>query len=333
GGVAEGRLLQQLELGAVMSNLRTQGPGAFYDGVLGRSLVEAVSTAGGRMTLDDLRNYRPEIKEPIRFELGNNVLAFAPDGGGAVAAQVWAAASNGDRYDDTADAARTHLIVELGARAYQAEAAGTADTTTAAAVAALQTSVSETSHSAPRPSIAVRADAVMSGASIVAVDNQGRTVACSFTMNGPFGAGVIAPGTGILLAPLLETERASVPTVALMANEKIGLTFFAAAGAGPIPGVLARVALDTIVREDENMVDAVALPRAFNTGNPDITFVEATTPDAARAALDALGHNIEQVQSIGRVNGFFCPRGLPRVQTCQFVKDPRSFGLAVSSDE
>jgi len=81
------------------------------------------------------------------------------------------------------------------------------------------------------------------------------------------------------------------------------------------------------------MVGAVASPRAFSTGSPDITFVESTMPDQELTTLRALGHTIEQRQSIGRVNGFFCPRGLPRVQTCQFVKDPRSFGLAVSSDE
>lgn len=334
GGVAEGRLLQQLELGAVMSNLRTQGAGTFYGGPLSRSFVEAVRAAGGHITLEDMRNYRPEIREPIRFEQGNNVVSFGAVGGGPVAARVWAAATAEDRYEDIDEtAARTHLIAELGARAYQAEAGGTADPTSPAAVTALGTSVSATSHSVPRPGIAVRADGASSGASIVAVDNRGRTVACSFTMNGPFGSGVIAPGTGILLAKLPGAARADVPTVTVMANEVNGFTFFAAAGSGETPGVVARVALDTIVAGEENMVSAVALPRAFNTGNPDITLVESAMPDAERAALVTLGHNVEQTQSIGRVSGFFCPDGLPRGQTCQFVKDPRSFGLAVSADE
>jgi len=316
-----------------MSNLRTQGPGTFYGGVLGRSFAEAVRAAGGSMTLDDLRNFRPQVQEPIRFKLGNNVMAFSPESGGLVAAQVWAAAADDDRYADMDASARTHFILDLGARAYQAEAAGTADATSPAAIAALLTDISETSHNARQPSISVRADGAQSGASIVAVDNQGRTVACSFTMNGPFGSGEIAPGTGILLAPLPDSARASVPTVALMANEVIGLTFFAAAGSGATPGVVGRIALDTITGSDENMVGAVASPRAFSTGSPDITFVESTMPDQELTTLRALGHTIEQRQSIGRVNGFFCPRGLPRVQTCQFVKDPRSFGLAVSSDE
>ena len=332
GGVAEGRQLKQLELGAVLSNLRTQGPGTFYDGGLGRSFAEAVRAAGGKITLEDLRNYRPQIQEPIRFDQGNNVVAFAPDGGGLVAAQVWGAATDQDRYADAVAAARTHLIVELGLRAHQTVAAGTADATSPAAIAALVESVSGTSHSVPQPSIAVRGDAASSGASIVAVDNEGRAVACSFTMNGPFGSGVMAPGTGILLAGLPDSTRVSAPTVALMSNEVNGLSFFAVAGSGATPAVVARVALETIVAGDANMASAVALPRAFSAGNPDTTIVETGMPDADRAALQGLGHNIEQTQSIGRVNGFFCPEGLPRGRTCQFVKDTRSFGLAVFAE-
>jgi hypothetical protein len=41
---------------------------------------------------------------------------------------------------------------------------------------------------------------------------------------------------------------------------------------------------------------------------------------------------MQSLRKFGRVNGFYCPRGLPQVQTCQSVKDPRTFGLAVSSD-
>ena len=332
GEIAEGRQLRQPELGAVMSNLRTLGPGTFYDGVLGRSFIEAVRAVGGRMTLNDLREYRPEILEPIRLKQGYNVVAFAPVGGGPIAARVWAAATDDNRYDDSD--ARAHLMLELAARAYQAEAAGTVDPTTPAGVLALVSGLSETAHNPVHPSVSVRADAVQSGASIVAVDNQGRTVACSFTMNGPFGTGVMAPGTGILLAPPPGAPRASVPTVAVMVNEVIGLTFFAAAGSGPTPAVTARVALDTITGSDENMIDAVAAPRVFSSGNPDTARVETAMSSQGRSALTSRGHRVQEVDSIGRVIGLYCPRGLPRSeQVCQFVKDPRSFGLAVSSED
>jgi len=82
------------------------------------------------------------------------------------------------------------------------------------------------------------------------------------------------------------------------------------------------------------MIGAVAAPRVFSSGDPDIAQVEAAMPADEQAGLTALGHRVRETPAIGRVNGFYCPRGLPRtVQVCQFVKDSRSFGLAVSSDE
>ncbi|MBN41961.1 MAG: gamma-glutamyltransferase [Alphaproteobacteria bacterium] len=330
--LSEGQQLRQLDLGVVMSNLRTLGPGTFYDGALGRFFVEAVRSAGGKMALNDLRDYRPEILEPIKFEYGSDIVAFPPKGGGLIAAQIWAAAADGDRYVDST--VRKHLMLELGARAYQAEATGMADPGTSASISALVSGVSEGVHNPPHPSVSIHRDAAQSGASIVAVDNQGRTVACSFTMNGPFGAGVIAPGTGTLLAPLPSARSASVPTVALMVNENVGLTYFAVAGSGPTPSVVARVALDTIAADEGNLIKAIAVPRVFGTGNPDVAVVEAASTAADRAALTSLGHRIEESKSVGRVNGLFCPRGIPRNENlCQFVKDPRSFGLAVSSNE
>jgi len=341
GGVDEGRLFEQLELGAVMSNLRTLGPGVFYDGSLGRSLASAVRAAGGSMTLEDLRNYRPELLQPIRFERGDNVVVFPPTLGGLISAQTWAAAIADDRFEDAAGVARRHLVLEAGARAYQSTLRGGAapDLVSESAVSALMADYYSTAHSAPRVSVAVREDDVKSGATIVAVDNLGRTVACSFTMNGTFGAGVIAPATGILLANLPGTPRSEFPSVAMMVNENVGLTFFAAAGSGPTPVSVARIAVETITATntltatDGDMIGAVAAPRSYSTGNPDAAVVEAALSGAEQDELRALGHNLKLVPQIGRVNGFFCPRGLPRFQVCQFVKDPRSYGLAITSDE
>lgn len=340
GGIEEGHLLQQLELGAVMSNLRTLGPGAFYDGVLGRSFASAVQASGGILTLEDLRNYRPELLQPIRFDRGDDVVVFPPTPGGLISAQVWAAAIADDLFEDSDGITRRHLILEAGARAYQSVArGGSIDLVSDEAIAGLMGNYSATAHRAPGVGVAIREDDVQSGASIVAVDNLGRTVACSFTMNGAFGSGVIAPATGILLANLPGTPRADAPSVAMMVNENVGLTYFAAAGTGSTPASVARIAAETltasnaITAEHGDMIAAVAAPRSYSAGDPDKAVVEAALPEPDRTALRGLGHDLKVVPQIGRVNGFFCPRGLPRFQVCQFVKDPRSFGLAITSDE
>lgn len=332
GVIAEGKLLRQPELAAVLANMRTRGPGEFYDGGVGRLFSQAVSAAGGNITITDLREYRPALLEPIRFALGNNVIVFPPTDGGLMGSRIWEIGLAEDRFDDEDTAGRYHLMLEAAARSYQAlaqrkGAAAIPDATT------LMADYSATAHRAVVPSVTIAEDTAHDGASIVAVDNQGRTVACSFTMNGPFGSGVVAPGTGIILAKPPGAPRASVPSVAMMVNEKIGLTMFAAAGSGPVVETVTRVALETVQDEDGDMISAIGAPRAHTTGNPDVVVVEADMSAVDQEGLRALGHDLKVVPKIGRINGFYCPRGLPRVQTCQFVKDPRSFGLAVSSDE
>lgn len=330
--IAEGKLLRQLELAAVLANMRTRGPGEFYDGAIARSFSQAVTSAGGDITISDLRGYRPALLEPIRFPLGNNVVVFPPTDGGLMGARIWEIGLEDDRFEDEGPVGRDHLILEAAARSYQAMAQrqGSAAFPDAAT---LMANYSATTHLAVTPSVTVAEDTAHDGASIVAVDNQGRTVACSFTMNGPFGSGVVAPGTGIVLANPPGSPRASVPSVAMMVNENIGLTYFAAAGSGPVVETVTQIALETVQDEAGDMIAAIGAPRVHTTGNPDVTLVEAEMPAPDQDALRALGHDLRVVPKIGRINGFYCPRGLPRVQTCQFVKDPRSFGLAVSADE
>ena len=332
GAVAEGKFLRQVELGAIISNLRSRGPGDFYDGSIGRLFVESVSSVGGKITINDLREYRPVLQEPLKFEVGNNFLVFPPSDGGVIAARIWEAAQADDRFEDADAAGRYHLVLEAAARAYQATAQQ-GRTGSIASASDLMQGFSPDTHQAVRPSVAIREDDGHDGTSIVAVDNQGRTVVCSFTMNGPFGSGVVAPGTGILLANASDDPRASVPSVAMVVNEIVGLAFFAAAGSGPVVSTVARTALETIEKSDGDLTAAIARPRAHTAGDPDVSLIESDMLVAEQERLRSLGYNLQARPKLGRINGFYCPRGLPRVQTCQFVKDPRSFGLAVSSEE
>ena len=332
GKVVEGKLVRQVELGAIISNLRTRGPGDFYDGSIGRLFVESVSSVGGKITIADLREYRPVLQEPLKHKVGNNFLVFPRTDGGVIASRIWEAAKAGDRFEDADATERHHLVLEAAGRAYQATAQRVGPGSVASATE-LMRGFSPDAHKVIHPSVAIHEDEEHDGASIVAVDNRGRTVACSFTMNGPFGSGVLAPGTGILLANTSDGPRASIPSVAMVVNEIVGATFFAVAGSGPVVSTVTRTALETFEKSVGDLMAAISRPRAHAAGYPDIILVEANMSIAEQDGLRLLGHNLQVRPKLGRINGFYCPRGLPRVQTCQFVKDPRSFGLAVSSDE
>jgi len=149
---------------------------------------------------------------------------------------------------------------------------------------------------------------------------------------------VSAPGMGILLANAPASPRASVPSFAIIGNENVGLTYLAIAGSGPVSGALACIAAETVASRSTltdfapDMVGDVGAPRLHPTGDPDVAWFEDGIATDELEGLRSLGHQMQSLRKFGRVIGFYCPRGLPQVQTCQFVKDLRTFGLAVSSD-
>ncbi|XP_030815093.1 glutathione hydrolase 5 proenzyme isoform X1 [Camarhynchus parvulus] len=62
------------------------GAAAFYEGDIGRALVEDISKAGSSLSLEDLRAYKAEVSSALNITLNNHTKVFAPGPpmGGAV---------------------------------------------------------------------------------------------------------------------------------------------------------------------------------------------------------------------------------------------------------
>jgi len=73
----EGETLVQFELASMLSLIRRAGPGDFYDGPAARQLADAVNAAGGSLSIDDLRAYRPVWRETVRVPYGDRGAHFA----------------------------------------------------------------------------------------------------------------------------------------------------------------------------------------------------------------------------------------------------------------
>src|SRR5262249_9082841 len=66
GGVlAPGQSLIQADLAASLDAIARDGPRAFYQGPIAGKIVASMSGAGGLMTLDDLKAYRPLLRPPV----------------------------------------------------------------------------------------------------------------------------------------------------------------------------------------------------------------------------------------------------------------------------
>src|SRR3546814_20351990 len=71
-------------------------------------------------------------------------------------------------------------------------------------------------------------------AGFVVADRWSSAVACSFTMNGLFGAGRVVPGTGVLL-PKAAQPGAATTRAAIIYNSIDGTVYIAGTASGGLP--------------------------------------------------------------------------------------------------
>lgn len=204
--------LVQKDLANTLQKLADVGKAGFYQGEIAEKLVAGVRAAGGNWTLQDLAAYQVAEREPIHGRYHNLQITSAapPSAGGIVlieALNILAA------YDLQAvdDVERKHLIVEAMRRAYHDRALylGDPDFVQIPVERLLSLDYAAGLRSAIRPDRALPS-AYLSDAAAAnqagrntthfsIIDDQGNRVAATLSINFPFGAGVVPPGTGVLL--------------------------------------------------------------------------------------------------------------------------------------
>ncbi len=82
--------LVQADLAATLEAIAAKGPAGFYEGATAQKLVDAIRADGGIMTLDDLKDYRPVIRTPVRGTYrGYDIVSMPlPSSGGVVLVEM-----------------------------------------------------------------------------------------------------------------------------------------------------------------------------------------------------------------------------------------------------
>jgi gamma-glutamyltranspeptidase/glutathione hydrolase len=90
GGVAvgEGDPFPQRDLGSSLGTIRARGGVDFFQGQFARQLADSVRSAGGGLTLQNLREAVASVVEPIQVPVGSHTAYFAPAPFGGAAAQA-----------------------------------------------------------------------------------------------------------------------------------------------------------------------------------------------------------------------------------------------------
>ena len=210
----EGETLRQPELAATLGRLQKKGPREFYEGETARLIAEDMRQHRGLITLEDLRGYAPKERVPSRGNYrGHEIISMPPpSAGGAVLLQMLNILEGFDlKKLQPFSSDYYHLLVEAMRRAYadRAEYMGDADFVPVPVDGLIEKAYAERQRSTimldrASPSSEIGAGKPAGHEStqtthFTIIDPAGNAVANTYTLNGWFGSGVVAKGTGILL--------------------------------------------------------------------------------------------------------------------------------------
>jgi gamma-glutamyltranspeptidase/glutathione hydrolase len=166
----EGSIVLAPELADTLSAIRTGGADAFYDGVAGGKIAAYSSAQGGAISAPELAAYRALHGTPRVMQMGSDYV-FLPSSHTGAGAFAGALLDNLTRAEATPTGAKSPEAAIIVAVKLTLDGFGL--------------------KSLPND---------MGATGFAATDANGQSVACAVTMNGPFGSGHTALGTGVTLA-------------------------------------------------------------------------------------------------------------------------------------
>jgi len=208
----KGSLLIQTDLANTLKQLADQGHAGFYAGTIADKLVSAVQKEGGIWSLADLQKYQLIEREPVTGSYkGIKITSAAlPSSGGIVLIAALNILENID-LDSVDSITRKHLIVEALRRAYHDRALylGDADFIDVPVERLLNkdyaqglASTLRTDKALPSDYLTGQTEGQLGGRNTThfsIIDAEGNRVSATLSVNFPFGAGLVASGTGVLL--------------------------------------------------------------------------------------------------------------------------------------
>ncbi|WP_315836584.1 gamma-glutamyltransferase [Bradyrhizobium prioriisuperbiae] len=327
----DGDRLVQADLATTLEAIAEQGPAGFYQGTVANKLIAAIDKANGIMSLDDLKNYQPIVRKPVRGSYrGYDIISMPlPSSGGIVLLEtlnILEGFKLGELKQGSVDS--LHLLIEAMKRAYADRARYLGDPAFADAplkrllsrdyAARLRASINPDKATSAKE-IATLQAAPREGTNTThfsIVDKDGNAVSNTYTLNFPYGVGLVADGTGVLLNNELDDFTAAPgasnayglvgfeanlpgpgkrplssmsPTIVLKDGKPVLVT--GSPGGSRIISAVLQVVVD-VIDYKINAAQAVALPRLHQQWLPEEVRVEQGFPDDVLAGLKAKGHAI-----------------------------------------
>ena len=166
----EGSVVTNGALASTLAAVRVDGPNGFYKGTVGAHMIAYSQSAGGGIGVPDFAGYTVAGGAPQAMQMGNAYI-FLPG------QQTGSGKFAGALFDNVSRAQGTSI--------------GAAD---------LQATVVYAVKQALKQFAITNLPVDLGATGFAAIDSRGEAVACAVTMNGPFGSGHTATGTGVTFA-------------------------------------------------------------------------------------------------------------------------------------
>jgi gamma-glutamyltranspeptidase/glutathione hydrolase len=353
-------ILKQPELAHSLSLIAKKGSKGFYQGETAQKIVNAVTDAGGVMTLADLANYKVVEREPVRGQYrGYEVVSMpAPSSGGIHIIEMLNVLEHFPIDKFGHNTAKTiHVMAETMKRAYadRSEYLGdpdfvkvpTAALTSrdyAAKIASQITLNKATPSSEIKPGLLAPYESTQTTHYSV-VDKFGNAVSNTYTLNFSYGSGLVAAGTGILLnnemddfsvkpgspngygliggdANAVEGNKRPLSSMSPTIVMKDGKPFIVTGspGGSRIINITLQIIMN-VIDHKLNIAEASAAPRVHHQWQPDQLLVEHSLNGDTIELLKAKGHDVKVQESIGSTQSI-----VVREEGIMGASDPRRAG-------
>ncbi|MCG6898993.1 MAG: gamma-glutamyltransferase [Gammaproteobacteria bacterium] len=208
---AMGYRVVQPDLADSLTAIARSGHDGFYRGEVAHKLVAGVRAAGGIWSMQDLAQYRIVERQPVRGEYhGMRISSAAPPSSGGIALVSMLNILAAYPLQQLDEVTRTHLVIEAMRRAYRDRAEFLGDSDFVDVPVEYLSSRAHARQMAESIRLGQATPSTMFPVSVMPAEGQntthfsildaaGNRVAATLSINYPFGACVVSPGTGILL--------------------------------------------------------------------------------------------------------------------------------------
>lgn len=326
-----GEMLVQPDLAASLSAISEKGSEAFYKGAIADAIVKASAAKGGILAKADFEQYAVRELKPVTCTYRGYEITSSPppSSGGVIICEILNVLEAYPlSYLGAGSAETVHVMVEAMRHAYvdRNSALGDPDF--------VDNPVSKLLDKAYARDIREKIDPFRAGVSqdlmpkgfgesketthYSIIDKDGNAVAVTYTLNGSFGAGVVAAGTGILLNNEMDdfTQKPGVPNLyGLVQGEANAIQPKKTPLSSMSPTVVSRdgkpfmvigspggsriitITLEAIVNVIDhgmNIQEAIDAPRIHHQWLPDTVYVEpfGLSPDTERL-LAGMGYHLD----------------------------------------